>query len=61
MITEPGDSGSWVVRDDTVVRCLVAGTEILPIAYMIPITLVFEDIASLLGESQVKICDNTFG
>jgi hypothetical protein len=51
-----------VVHGDTVVGCLVAGREILPIAYMIPIGLIFDDIASRLGESEVKICENnTFG
>jgi hypothetical protein len=58
MITEPGDSGSWVVIDDKVVGCVVGGREILPVAYMIAITSVFEDISSALLETEVRIWEN---
>lgn len=58
IVTEPGDSGSWVVHGDKVVGCVVAGREILPTAYMIGIGDIFGDIASATGENQVRICAN---
>jgi hypothetical protein len=58
MITEPGNSGSGVVIDDKVVGCVVGGREILPVAYMIAITSIFEDISSALLETEVRIWEN---
>ena len=57
---EPGDCGSRVVHDQIVVGCIVAGTRILPIAYMIPIAQVLNDISHSFGEALVTIADASF-
>lgn len=58
--TEPGDSGSWVVKGETVVGCIVAGRRFLPMAYMIPIVDIFEDIARAFSETDVAVADASF-
>ena len=52
---EPGDSGSWVVRNGALVGCVVAGRKLLPIAYMIPASSILRDIAKTFGEAEIAV------
>lgn len=54
---ERGDSGSWVIQKNAVVGCIIAGRRLLPIAYMIPINCILQDISNSTGESEVAIAD----
>lgn len=53
--TETGDSDAWVVRNDTVMGSIVAGRKLLPVAYMVPMARVLDDIARSFGEIKVAI------
>jgi hypothetical protein len=51
----PGDSGSWVMQDGKVVGCIIAGREMLPIAYMVPMGAILENIATKLKNKDVTL------
>ncbi|KIW17453.1 hypothetical protein PV08_04647 [Exophiala spinifera] len=51
----PGYSGSWVVKDDLFVGCLVAVRSFLPIAYMVPASSVIQEIGESLNSTDVGL------
>lgn len=59
MQVEPGDSGSWVIQGDgMVVGSIVAGAGPLPIAYMVPMNAMLQDLTQALGGCQTVIVDD---
>ncbi|KAJ9503672.1 hypothetical protein H2202_000811 [Exophiala xenobiotica] len=50
-----GYSGSWVVKDNLFVGCIVTVRKVLPIVYMIPAGTIIEDIAQDLGDPDITI------
>jgi hypothetical protein len=54
-IKVPGDSGSWVLRGPHVIGCIIAGRTMLPVAYMIPMAMIFDDISQTFDKKPVSI------
>ncbi|KAF7533541.1 hypothetical protein G7054_g6995 [Neopestalotiopsis clavispora] len=51
----PGDSGSWVLKDDKLYGHIFAKRTLSPIAYMLPIESIFEDIRWCLKANSITL------
>ncbi|KAF2997479.1 hypothetical protein E8E14_004266 [Neopestalotiopsis sp. 37M] len=51
----PGDSGSWVLKDDKLYGHIFARRTLSPIAYMLPIECIFEDIRWCLNANSITL------
>jgi len=51
----PGDSGSWVIRENKVCGHVSAGRSAAPWVYMVPMERVFEDISIHMSEAEVGL------
>jgi hypothetical protein len=53
--TERGDSGSWVVQGDALLGFVFAGQELLPFAYMIPVSSLLDDLRATYQTGDISI------